>query len=163
MADDFGIEIDDLEFQNVFDAKRLSDVAAAALDRVKDQHEELLNSARAPDGSAMPPLNAKYAARKRDGYTVSRGKNAGKVVAGTGRDKRDLSLSGDMLTSASVHKIPNGAEYGFAPNQVGKARGNEDRSPFHYLSDADIEIAEEAFSVMLDEGLKDVVKIKRRR
>lgn len=148
MADDWKIEIDQLEFQNVFDAKVLSDVAEAALNRVKLRHEGLLNVGMNPDGQRMKPLSPAY-----EEYKEGRGRNP----------VRDLSLTGSMLTSAGVAKVDGGAEYGFPNNEVGKARGNEDRSPFHYLSDKDVEIAEDLFSRKLDEGLKDLVKIKRSR
>lgn len=154
MADDFGIEIDDIDFQNVFDAKRLSDVAEVALDRVKESHEERLGAGYDPDGNPLPELSERYAE-----YKTGRGRN----------DIRDLNLEGNMLPGSNVNTIPSGAEYGFNASQVAKARGNEDTikrkggKGFHYLSDHDIQIAEEAFSDMLDEGLKDVVKIKRRR
>lgn len=163
MANDFRIEMDDLELRNVFDAKKLSDTADAALKRVKDQHEALLAQGKDPDGASMPPLDPYYAARKRDGYTVTRGKNKGQKFAGTGRDIRDLSLTAAMQISANVKKIPSGAEYGFGKTQVKKARANEERSSFHYVSKSDETVIEDAFSKLVDENLKDVVKIKRSR
>lgn len=148
MADEFRVVIDDIEFQNPFDKSLLEDTAHAALANVKDRHEDLLSRGKNPDGEDLPPLNPAYAIRKNEK------KGGGNII-------RDLSLTNTMLGTSSVTKIDGGAEYGFASSQVGKARGNQDRTPFHYLSDDDQRLAQETFSDLVDDKLKELVKVKR--
>ena len=146
MAENFKVQVDKLTFQNVFDAKMLEDTAEAALSRVKQMHQDLAKDGKDPDGASFDPLSPGYRKRK---------------VADGQEGIRNLSFTGRMWIGANVSRVKNGAEFGFAAADVGKARGNERINSFHYLSSSDQEVIEDLFSKKLDEGLKDLVKIKR--